>query len=150
MMPAGPSVHLSWSELSCKDRGRTPYPLVFIRDGRAATLSALFEQVRSLLGGQPLTVLSGYRTPEHNRKIGGSPDSQHVQGRALDVAHPTLLPRQVVDLVKQAKAAGALPLLGGLGLYEKAGFVHIDTRPVPTGRTLIVWNGGTQLKDARG
>lgn len=37
----------------------------------------------SILGA--LRVTSGYRTPEHNRAIGGSPTSQHITGEALDV-----------------------------------------------------------------
>lgn len=142
----GPSPHLSWAELRCKDG--TPYPDAFLTDGRLATLATLYEQVRALLGHQPLTITSAYRTPAHNRKIGGAPDSQHLQGRAIDFKHPTLLPSQVVTLLKQAKAAGALPLLGGLGAYRT--FTHIDTRQPPPGKSLVAFSGGAQRKDDRG
>lgn len=33
-----------------------------------------------------LTVTSGYRSPERNAQVGGSPTSLHMQGRAVDVA----------------------------------------------------------------
>ena len=32
-----------------------------------------------------IRVNSGYRTPEHNRQIGGSPTSQHIKGEAVDI-----------------------------------------------------------------
>lgn len=31
---------------------------------------------------------SGYRTPEHNKQIGGAPKSAHVQGKAIDIRDP--------------------------------------------------------------
>jgi hypothetical protein len=143
----GPSTNLSWEELRCHDAARTPYPDAFLTDGRLSELAALFEEVRALLGGNPLRILSAYRTPDHNRKIGGAPNSQHVQGRALDFTHPEMAPAQVVAVLKRAKVSGLLPSLGGLGLYRR--FVHIDTRRPPEGRYLVVWSGGGQVKDDR-
>jgi len=32
-----------------------------------------------------IRVNSGYRTPEHNRQIGGSPTSDHIKGCAVDI-----------------------------------------------------------------
>jgi hypothetical protein len=142
----GPSTHLTWSELACKDG--TAYPDAFLTDGRLSELAALFEEVRALLGGEPLTVLSAYRTPAHNRTIGGAPNSQHVQGRAIDFTHAHLSPSAVQTRLKQAKAEGLLPSLGGLGSYRT--FTHIDTRTPPAGRSLIAWAGGAQRKDNRG
>lgn len=49
----------------------------------AATADRL-EAFRSILG-VPMKVVSGYRTPEHNAEVGGSPTSDHVQGLAADV-----------------------------------------------------------------
>jgi uncharacterized protein YcbK (DUF882 family) len=141
----GPSTHLTWAELACKDAARTPYPDRFLTDGRLSELAALFEEVRALLGGRPLVVISAYRTPAHNRKVGGAPNSQHLQGRALDLRPPLgMTPDQMVGTMKDAHKAGLIPSLGGLGVYRT--FVHIDTRKA--GR-LVAWNGGAQLKDDR-
>ncbi|WP_372521356.1 D-Ala-D-Ala carboxypeptidase family metallohydrolase [Pararhodobacter marinus] len=36
--------------------------------------------------GKPLIVRSAYRSPEHNRAVGGAPGSKHMQGTAFDIA----------------------------------------------------------------
>ena len=38
--------------------------------------------------GKPLKVNSGYRSVEHNKKIGGSPKSSHCFAQAIDIADP--------------------------------------------------------------
>ena len=32
-----------------------------------------------------IRINSGYRTPEHNKRVGGSPTSQHITGQAVDI-----------------------------------------------------------------
>ena len=41
------------------------------------------QKLRDLVGG-PVMVESGYRTPEHNAAVHGSPNSYHMRGQALD------------------------------------------------------------------
>jgi uncharacterized protein YcbK (DUF882 family) len=142
----GPSTHLTWLELACKDG--TPYPDSFIADGRLSELAALFEEVRALLGGQPLTITSAYRTRSHNHMVGGATNSQHLEGRALDIRPPAgMTPDHMAGRIKDAWTASLLPSLGGIGVYPKARFVHIDTRR--TGGRLVAWFGGAQMKDTR-
>jgi zinc D-Ala-D-Ala carboxypeptidase len=43
-----------------------------------------------LLVGIPIQISSGYRSPEVNRKIGGSKSSQHMEGKAADLLCPQL------------------------------------------------------------
>jgi uncharacterized protein YcbK (DUF882 family) len=126
----GPSAHLSWDELRCKDG--TVYPLLW-RSTRAVELARAFERVR-LVVGAPLRVTSGYRTEAHNRRRGGARFSQHVQGRALDLLPPPgMIPLTLFNLIRGVvKEAG----IRGLGLYPT--FVHIDVRP---SAKLIVWTG---------
>lgn len=40
--------------------------------------------------GVPITVSSGYRSPELNRAVGGTPNSQHQKGEAADIRIPNL------------------------------------------------------------
>ncbi len=45
--------------------------------------------------GKPVVITSGYRTPEHNRRIGGVQDSYHTRGMAADITIPGMAPAQV-------------------------------------------------------
>lgn len=73
-------------------------------------------------------VVSGYRTPETNARNAGrsrrvSTVSLHMSGMAADCRLPG---RQGLGL---ARVASELQL-GGVGLYSRDGFVHLDCGPV--------------------
>jgi len=38
------------------------------------------------VAGIPFKINSGYRTIEHNEKVGGKPNSSHIVGKAVDIA----------------------------------------------------------------
>jgi hypothetical protein len=69
--------------------------------------------------GVPMTINSGYRSPEHNAAVGGAPNSQHVKGTAVDFVVKGVSPAQVYALLDPVWE-------GGLGKYNT--FTHIDTR----------------------
>jgi len=46
-------------------------------------LALLMEKIRGLFN-RPVTITSGYRTPERNREVGGSQNSLHLKGLACD------------------------------------------------------------------
>ena len=134
----GPSLHLSWKELACKDG--TPYPDEYIGNGRVFQLAAMFEEIRIACGNHPITVISAYRTPNWNKKVGGAKFSQHIEGRALDLLPPegyTL--EQFYTLIKANTREWGIR---GLGKYKT--FVHVDIRPTTK---LITWRG-TGVKDS--
>lgn len=133
----GPSPHLSWAELSCKDARRTPYPPEW-RESRAVPLAQEFERIRAAVGA-PILILSAYRTPEHNRAIGGARESQHVQGRALDLRPPTGVTLAQFYALIRGIALCEDSAIYGLGRYPA--FVHIDLRPAPEHGRLTVWRG---------
>ena len=72
--------------------------------------------------GKPLIVRSAYRSPEHNRNVGGAPRSKHMDGTAFDIAMSNHDP---VAFEAAARAAGFL----GFGYYPRSGFIHIDLGP---------------------
>jgi hypothetical protein len=72
--------------------------------------------------GKPLIVRSGYRSPSHNRAVGGAPASKHMQGTAFDIAMSNHDP---VAFMAAARAVGFL----GFGTYPRSGFMHIDLGP---------------------
>lgn len=133
----GPSEHLFWIELDCKDG--TPYPIAFISDGRVYKLAQVFEFIRGLYD-KPIVVLSAYRTPAHNKKIGGARNSQHLEGRALDLKPPkgVSVARFYYDIRAHMKEFE----IKGLGRYKT--FVHVDIRP----GNVAFWSG-TGTKDSK-
>ena len=79
------------------------------------------EAVRDRLG-KPLIVRSAYRSPAHNRAVGGAPRSKHLDGAAFDIAMANHDP---VAFEAAARAVGFL----GFGFYPRSGFMHIDLGP---------------------
>ena len=51
-------------------------------------LAAALQEVRTLLGSKPITINSGYRSPEVNAKLGSKPTSDHCKGLAADLICP--------------------------------------------------------------
>jgi len=80
------------------------------------------QKLRDLIG-KPIIINSGYRTPEHNKKVGGAKNSYHLQGKAADIKVNGISPS---ELVKYAEQVG----FNGIGIYKN--FVHLDIRPVKT------------------
>ena len=48
-------------------------------------LISILDNIREELG-KPIVVTSGFRTPAHNEKVGGKPNSSHLKGLAVDIA----------------------------------------------------------------
>jgi hypothetical protein len=54
-------------------------------------MQALCEKVLEPLRehfGKPIKIISGFRSPELNRQVGGAPTSQHLRGEAADIEIP--------------------------------------------------------------
>lgn len=75
--------------------------------------------------GEPVRVLSGYRSPSHNKAVGGVRNSQHVKGNAADIIVRSKSPQELYDIIEELIEKGKMKQ-GGLGLYPS--FVHYDIR----------------------
>lgn len=75
--------------------------------------------------GEPVRILSGYRSPEHNRRIGGARNSRHLLAQAADISVRSKTPRQLAAIIERLIATKQMKQ-GGLGVYP--GFVHYDVR----------------------
>jgi len=75
--------------------------------------------------GQPIRVTSGFRSREHNKKIGGALNSYHVLGMAADIQVAKMNPEQVAKAIELLIAEGKMKQ-GGLGIYRT--WVHYDIR----------------------
>lgn len=102
-------------ELACKGTGS-----LLVDEIALDKLQALRDKL-----GIPLLVTSAYRSPEHNRKVGGAKDSYHMQGVAFDIRMENQDP---LAFELAAREVG----FRGIGYYTKQGFMHIDTGPERT------------------
>ena len=113
------SPSFSVREFRCRDGTDT----IMIDEGLVVLLQCIREHF-----GKPITITSGYRTAEHNAKVGGSKSSQHLLGRAADIQVAGVSPDAVA-----AYAESLMPTWGGVGRYpvkagRTKGWVHVDTR----------------------
>ena len=75
--------------------------------------------------GQPIRVTSGFRSKEHNKKIGGALNSFHVLGMAADIQVAKVKPEDVAKAIELLIKEGKMKE-GGLGIYRT--WVHYDFR----------------------
>ena len=113
--------NFSKSELDCKSGADCPYP------DRLRHLAWTLQAIRDEFGA-PIKVNSGYRSPEHNKKVGGVRNSQHVEALAADLVPAkggeAELNRLVLVILDLAESR-FIPR-GGVGVYKT--FVHYDIR----------------------
>lgn len=85
-------------------------------------LIELLDKVREDFG-KPIRVTSGYRSPEHNKKVGGHPNSTHTRGEAADIS-PLKFTKEDLDTLYAICEKHFLAVGDG----RKRGFIHIDIR----------------------
>ncbi len=112
--------NFSLHEFRCKDGTDVPEDLMENVKELAENLQVLGEYIQ-----KPITVISGYRSPKYNKKIGGARRSQHMLAKAGDLIVKDMTPDEVkaaiVHLIKEGKMKK-----GGVGLYTH--FTHYDVR----------------------
>lgn len=74
--------------------------------------------------GQPIRITSGFRSKEHNIKIGGATNSYHVLGMAADLQVDKMKPEDVAKAIELLIKDGKMKQ-GGLGIYRT--WIHYDT-----------------------
>ena len=104
--------NFSPAEIACRGTGR-----LLVNEPALDKLQALRDQL-----GKPLIVRSAYRSPEHNRAVGGATRSKHMDGAAFDI---TMTNHDPVAFEAAARKAGFL----GFGFYPRSGFIHVDIGP---------------------
>lgn len=131
------SANFSLREFMCRDGTPVPDPLLpFLNE----LVDHVLQPIRAAWGA-PLIVISGYRTPEHNARIGGAAKSTHMfKGAAGADIQPIFLDAvpNLHALVLDMRKQGRLPRLGGLGEYPN--WIHVDTLMAADGH-LRRWQG---------
>ena len=108
------------SEFKCRDGTNVPGELM-------ENLKELVENLQVVRAtiGKPIHVISGYRTPKYNRRIGGARRSQHMKAKAADIRIRGMIPIEVRSVILKLIREGTIKK-GGVGLYKT--FVHYDVR----------------------
>lgn len=102
------------AELECKGQNcDCDFP------GMDKTVMAMANDLRNRFG--PVIVNSGHRCEQHNKDVGGVPNSYHIPGKALDIKVPSATPTEVYTYL-----TNKYPGQYGFGLYRS--FVHMDSR----------------------
>jgi len=103
--------------------------------------AALLEQIRTLLGGLPVRVSSGYRCLALNRALRSADSSAHVLGQAADFVVPGFgSPLAVCRALAQHQATLQFDQL----IHEFGSWVHIGRRTQsPRGDLLTINSSGT-------
>ena len=108
------------SEFDCKDGTEMPSELLT----NVLELAESLQELREILNS-PIRINSAYRSLEHNSKIGGSTNSQHLFGKAADIVVKGKTPSQVATMIKLLILEGKMKQ-GGIGVYDN--FTHYDIR----------------------
>lgn len=105
------SKHFRVLEFACKDGTDS----VIISSELVWTLEKIREHFN-----RPVIINSAYRTPTHNKAVGGSPSSRHLLGQAADIVVKDVPPSTVYAF------CSSLLTTGGVGKYDT--FTHVDVR----------------------
>lgn len=144
------SPHFTLRQFLCKQESSYP-KYVVVTESLLVMLEGLLAAVNERgFSIDTFGVISAYRTPWYNRKIGNVPNSRHVYGDAMDLFVDADKDGRMDDLnsdgVRDFKDVQLLAdiadefmrqpgnslIFGGVGRYRKTsrhgGFVHVDTR----------------------
>ena len=122
--------HFKATEFFCHDGSPPP---TRARAGMVKLCKEFLEPMRAKFGGSCL-ILSGYRHTLYNASIGGARNSQHIyddsyESVAADTRYPKGTPAAWGTYAKTLRTKRTPKGAGGVGIYPKSGFCHIDNRP---------------------
>lgn len=108
-------------EFDCKDGTKVPAEFLPNVQELANNLQVLRDYI-----GEPVMITgSGYRTPKHNKKVGGAKFSQHLTASGADISAKNYTPKELALVIEKLIEEGKMKE-GGIGVYK--GFVHYDIR----------------------
>lgn len=80
------------------------------------------QELRDMVGG--INIVCGFRCNKYNEYKEQSEHSQHCLGTAADIRVSGLSPRELAEQCQKVEAFAN----GGIGVYPKDNFVHVDVR----------------------
>lgn len=95
-------------------------------------IQSLLDPAREKLG-MPITVSSGFRCPEVNKKVGGVGNSQHLNGEAVD-----LVCKDNAKLFNILKTMTFDQLIWEKGNSIQPAWVHVSLKRIGTNRKQVI------------
>jgi uncharacterized protein YcbK (DUF882 family) len=120
--------NFSKAEFDCHDGSEMPSDVLENVKELAKNMQVLRDEL-----GVSIHLTNGYRSPSHNKKVGGAKNSMHLYGKACDMKVKGMTPKQVLLVIERLIKEGKM-MQGGIGLYNT--FTHYDIRG-----TKARWNG---------
>jgi hypothetical protein len=105
-------------------------------------LAAMLEQVKTLLGGKPIMINSGFRSKAVNDSVGSRDTSQHRIGAAADIRVPGMTPDEVVKAI-MASDIGYDQIIREFNSWTHISVPDMPSRP-PRKQALIIDKAGTR------
>jgi hypothetical protein len=105
-------------------------------------LAAMLEQVKTLLGGKPVMINSGFRSKQVNDSVGSKDTSQHRIGCAADIRVPGMTPDEVVKAI-MASDIGYDQIIREFNSWTHISVPDMPSRP-PRKQALIIDKSGTR------
>ena len=112
--------NFSLNEFNSKDGAEMPAEVL----KNVIELACDLQTIRDA-AGCAIHINSAYRSPAHNKRIGGVSNSKHVKGLAADLTSRNHTPVELYELIESLINNGKISQ-GGLGIYNS--FVHYDRR----------------------
>ena len=106
-------------------------------------LAAMLEQVKTVLGGKPVMINSGFRSKQVNDSVGSKDTSQHRIGCAADIRVSGMTPKQVVQACIDANVPYD-QIIEEFGSWTHISVPDMPSRP-PRRQALIIDSTGTRV-----
>jgi uncharacterized protein YcbK (DUF882 family) len=132
------SPHFSLDELTHTDHREIDNTPTQDEISNLQQLANFLEEVKTVLGGKPIMISSGFRCKALNDAVGSKDSSQHRTGFAADFRVPGMTPDEVVRAV----------IASGIGydqiIREFDRWTHISVSDKPRKQALIIDKAGTR------
>jgi len=132
------SPHFSLDELTHTDHREIDNTPTQDEISNLQQLANFLEEVKTVLGGKPIMISSGFRCKALNDAVGSKDTSQHRTGFAADFRVPGMTPDEVVRAI----------IASGIGydqiIREFDRWTHISIADNPRKQALIIDKSGTR------
>ena len=132
------SPHFTLDELTHTDHREIDNTPTQAEISNLQQLANFLEEVKTVLGGKPIMISSGFRCKALNDAVGSKDTSQHRTGFAADFRVPGMTPDEVVRAV----------IASGIGydqiIREFDRWTHISVADNPRKQALIIDKSGTR------